>query len=488
MEKNVILQYDYITNQKKGFVSIRSFLLAFVIFLISFFISIVLFLDDSAPSYYDSLFLLPLIFGIINLICCSIYDSFSNVGIVSIVTLECFRMVITPFMMYMGNYYSVMKINISNNMSTAIILMIYECIAVFLMLLYENSKRKRCHAGELVNTFNKIKTSNKIKYLVFIMVSFLVGVAVFIPEAISAFKTILDVGSSSFTTWSDMGTTRFETGTLIRIIATLFTMIFSWVRYLLPIAFIIWCKNHFSARAALILSMIPIVLQVFFITATIMESILCAFVLLIVLIKIYPQYKKLLLNASIFGIAIVIGGYFLIRYRTKNAENIWRFFSENAIAYTSGIDNVAAVLNVGEKGKWSTFFFNIYGAIPFNSTLFGLSGDKLAAVFNVANGRTDGHIPPTIGAGWYYYGFLFAPIESIILTKLSLKFGAKAQTEKNIWKYAVWVLTAIMLAMGFNAYNMAIVLNYLTTLIIPLYIISLFSDNEGIRKKKRQGA
>ena len=470
MNGSLLMKKVQISNRRIGKVSIRGFMFAVIVFLFCLLVALILLQDNDAPAHYKMLFLLPLVFGVMNVILCQLYDSFTNIGTICIWAFECFRMVITPLIMRLGGYYSVMKNNIQANMPTAIALMLYECVVVYLTIWNESARKTR-------SSHTSKNRSNGIRYILFAMVAFLIVVAIFNPHSISTFKTIKDIALDTFTTWTGMGTTRFNTGTLTRVTATLFTMVFSWCRYLVSIAFIIWCKKRFSSFVAVCLSMIPIVAQMFFITATIMDSIVCAFVLLIVLAKIYPKYRSNIVKCAVGALVILIGVYFGFRFVTKQASNAWGFLSENAIAYASGIDNVAAMLNVDNESKWSSFFFNIYGAIPFNSTLFGLSGEKLAAIFNAANGRVDGHIPPTIGAGYYYYGFLLAPIESFLFSKLSIKFGEKAQKEKNVWKYTVLILISILCAMEFNAYNLAIVLNYITTLAIPLYFITNYSND-----------
>lgn len=456
----------------RGTIKVRrnSFLKAVVISIICIAVSVFLIIDNNAPEYYQYLFLLPLSFGILNLIFVTLYDGFNNVGVAAIWGLEAFRMVVTPFIMRLGEYNSVMKVNIDKNVPTAIALMIYETTVVFIVVSLNKNKT--------VQQQTMSRKINKINSIIFLLLAFLLIVAVFYPNSITSFKTIFDSKSDTFTTWTGLGANRFETGTFSRIIVTLFTLIFSWTRYLLPIAVIIWAKKHIGNNIwAIIISMIPIVLQMLFITATIMDGILCAFVLMFVLVKYYPHYGKELKIAAYVSFFAIIGFYFTSRYYVKGDTNSWRFISENAIAYLSGIDNVAAMLNVSKSERASTYFFNLYGAIPFNSTIFGLSGDKLAAVFNAANGRNDGHIAPTIGAGWYYYGFLLAPIESVLFAKISTKLGAKAENESNIWRYMIYILASIMTAMAFNAYTTAIVLNYATTLIIPIMILTQYTDD-----------
>ena len=52
-------------------------------------------------------------------------------------------------------------------------------------------------------------------------------------------------------------------------------------------------------------------------------------------------------------------------------------------AYLPGFDNMAALLSMENVSKLKTLFFDIYYAIPFKNTLFGLKGENLNDLFNI---------------------------------------------------------------------------------------------------------
>lgn len=463
-------------SESKRVVSANEFVASIIVFFICTIAAIYIAMDSSQPKDYRLLWLLPATYGILNVIFCHIYRYKTNAGIVSIQLLEFFRLVLIPIFLVMGDYYTAMSHTRTGNVETAIFLMIYEVVAVYIVLsinIKEDISQR---------TTNKPKVStNALKYIIAFMILFLVIVKVLFPGSVTSFKTIFDMRSDDFTTWTGLQSySRYELGTLARAVGTLFTMVFTWTRYLLPIGIMVWAKKRIRRPfAAILLSLVPILLQMLFITNTIMDGILCAFVLLLVLVKMYPSKRKTLISLAGISFVGVIGFYFFSRYivRFGIGSNAWGYISENATAYVGGVDNVAAMMNVGSENKWSSFFYNVYGAIPFNSSLFGLRGDKLSVFFNAANGRRDGQIPPTIGVGWYYYTAVLAPIESVIFTHFAVKYGSKASVEKNIWKYAAYTLTAIMMAMGFTTYNAAIVLNYVTTLLIPLLVLCRYTND-----------
>lgn len=455
----------------------KHLVISFFVFFACVLISIILANDNSRPEGYELLFLLPLSFGILNIIFSCLYQYTANLAVIMILGAQAFRMVLIPLLMYFGDYYSAFYNTISYNISSAVGLMIYEMIIVFLVMIIA-CRKTNDYCNRIPRTRHKI---DSLSLLLSLMVLFLLISYILFPNSTTCFKTIFDIKKDDFTTWAGLTASKYQIGSLDRIIATLFSMIFTWVRYLLPTAIIIWCKKHITQKVlGIILSSLTIFAQMFFITATIMESIICAFILFMALGKAYEKYRKQLFGIAIFCFLAIVIGYFVSRFivRLGSGGNVWSFISENSNAYVGGVANVAAMINVPKENKWSTFFFNIYGAIPFNSTLFGLSGEKLAVVFNAANGRNDGQIPPTIGACWYYFSAILAPLESAIYTRIAVKFGRKSKEENNIWRYVVYTLITIMMVMGFTAYNSAIVLNYVTTLLIPLLILVSFTNDK----------
>ena len=96
---------------------------------------VLLLTDSNQPSYYNLLCTLPLSFIVFSL---AFYKIFSfipnNIGVSLVVFLFFIRNVISPLMMYVGNYTSTISKDIAQNTNDAILLVIYENLVVFFVL------------------------------------------------------------------------------------------------------------------------------------------------------------------------------------------------------------------------------------------------------------------------------------------------------------------------------------------------------------------
>ena len=122
-----------------------NWIMILVISTISLICFILLITDSNQPNYYNMLCALPLSFMVISLAFYKIYFFIpQNVGL-SLVVFLCFiRNVISPLMMYFGNYYSTISKGISSTTNDAILLVIYENLIVFFVLyLCVNNNQNR---------------------------------------------------------------------------------------------------------------------------------------------------------------------------------------------------------------------------------------------------------------------------------------------------------------------------------------------------------
>lgn len=450
------------------------------IFVLSMTSIIAIMMDSSRPDYYGLLPLLPITFIIVNIIFIDLYKSIpSNIGLTIIVLLYFFRMVFLPLFMVLGDYESLLKFNLAANTDKAIYLMIYELIVIYFVSYITFNKNK--------DTVSKKKYKGKkpIKLklfgeILFILSVFCILVWILIPESHSIYKTILQAGDPDFT-WGFYDHRAENVNSLERITLTLFTLIMDIIIIFVPAYILIAIKRKFSTNLGIILSMPLVLSPMLLVSATIAHSILYVFLLLLFIGKLYPKFKNKLYFISVLSASIFVIFYFFLRFNTGESrygqENIFQYLSSILTAYFTGLDNVAATFNVSEPFKLDSLFYNLYGAIPFNNTFFGLEGTNLQSLFNLAN-SSYGQIPSTIGSGYYYFGFIFAPLISVVLVFISVKYGNLAINQYNLWKYVTYSFFSILMAMGLVMYNETIVLRWFTNLILPLLILSNFSSDE----------
>lgn len=461
-------------------VNAKQIIILISIFLLSMISFLGILWDADRPDYYGLLPILPIAFIIVNLIFVDLYKSIpSNIGLTVVVLLYFFRMVFLPLFMVLGDYQSLLKVNLATNTDLAVYLMIYELVAVYFVSYITFNKEKHFHISRSNGKRKplKLKLFGEILGVFFI---FCVLVWILIPESNQIYKTIFQAGDSDFTSGFYNHRTA-DVGFVKRIILTLFTLVMDIIILFVPAYVLIWIRRKFSTNIGIILSVPFILSPLLLVSATIAHSILYVFLLLLFLGKLYPRFKNKLYMISLTCASSFVILYFFIRFNTGESrygnESIFQYFSSILTAYFTGLDNVAATLNVSEPYKIESLFFNLYGAIPFNNTFFGLEGANLQTVFNFVN-SSYGQIPSTIGSGYYYFGFIFAPLFSVILVFLSVKYGKKAMNQLNLWKYITYTLFSIIMAMGLVMYNETIVLRWFTNLILPLLILSNFSNDK----------
>lgn len=304
----------------------------------------------------------------------------------------------------------------------------------------------------------------------------------FMPQYAESFKTILNLSDAEFTIAGD--SIVYQIGTIGRIIKTLFSMSFQIIRILLP-AYVIRavCKKNASPKLAFAVLIVFCLLQFFFLTSTFAEAIVACLAIILYYLHLFPSKKKkiiMLIGISTIGIMIV---YFAVRYFSKNSSIYDKssgpilYMAQIISAYFTGPDNVAAIFNVDKSFGKEAFKAGIIGAIPFNSTLFGDRGNKLQYYYNIYN-RAYGQIPPTIGAGYYYFGFILAPIISILFVKLSLVYYDKAQKINKSIKYISEIFCSITFALGTVMYSPSITLAWFFSWGIPMLILTSFTGEK----------
>ncbi|MEI3396114.1 MAG: O-antigen polymerase [Clostridia bacterium] len=303
------------------------------------------------------------------------------------------------------------------------------------------------------------------------------------PQYSVKFKNIFDLSDANFTIAESNIT--YQIGSVGRIIKTLFSMCFQIFRILFP-AYIIrkLYEKKSNSKWIMVILLIACLTQFLFLTSTFAEAIVACLAIILYYIHLFPEKKKKMFKLVIICTLGIMILYFSVRYFVKIDTSLYSksngpilYMTQIISAYFTGVDNVAAIFNVDKTFKLEAFKAGLLGAIPFNSTLFGNRGNKLQYFYNNYNGAY-GQIPPTIGAGYYYFGTFLAPIISMLFLKLSLVYYDKAQkTDKSI-KYIAEIFCSIIFVLGTVMYSPSITLAWFFGWGVPMLILTSFTGEK----------
>jgi hypothetical protein len=453
----------------------------YIVVLSSLFAAIILYCDFDRPDYYFLLPLLPFTFAIINIAVVKTYENiYKNIGVVLVMGLYYCRIVIVPVIMSIGNYSSLQKYNVFQNMPSAIFLMIYELIISYIVL-YLTAGRSGCIENEstAANINGRISTK-AFKTIIVCILLFDIAVFIFIPESrrlyTDIFKAMQQTDYEIF--YIDDVISR---GSLKRACVTLYLMIMEFVRIFVPAYFIISIRKKSGEKLIGIIQSIPFILvQFLLVSNTQANSILCSLVLMLLIAKLYPSWSAKIYRFSLMSGILFVVCYFAFKHKMPSSlyggMTMGERASQLANAYFSGPDNIAAVFNVTTKDKWAPFFYTLISSIPFNGTIFGIKGSNFSSLYNYYNGSLF-QIAPCIGESYFYFGAVLSPIVPGFFVNLAIRCGRRIQMKINLWKYVTYVYFILLLAISPVMYNGAIFLKTFMETILPMMILSNLSDD-----------
>lgn len=443
-----------------------------------------LFLYDHSADNYSYITFLPTVFTICNIIFVVIYKKLlKNVGLTLLHCLMYIRFVVTPFLMTQAGYISVYNRISESNINRAIILMSYECVAIYIVLAFSvmHSCRKDAthNFSYNENILNVSRPDFLFRSILAVMVVYCVVVWISVPTCRDMYKTVFEFSDVDFTS-ADYDASNESVGSLARSLQTLFKVFFDIIRLVVPMNVLIALKRKgCNPICSIVIGLLFALVQLFFITQTTARAIICTFLIIYFISKLYPKYSKIIIQTSVLLSTLVIICYFAIRFTigSRYGDELSEYLSKVFSAYFGGLDNVAAGGNLPEGHEASTFFASLYSAIPFNSTLFGLKVEKLQSIFNTVNGSY-GQIPPMVVESSYYFGEILAPVISCICAFFAYHFGERFSKTDSSWHLVSNLFLAIICAISIVMYNEEILLVWLLEWLVPMKILSRLADRE----------
>lgn len=444
-------------------------------------VSLIITFDINKPEYYTLLPLLPLCFGVCCILFCSIFNYFTrNLGVTILIGLLFVRNVLTPFIMFLGNYADVIYINVDTNTTPAILLICWENMVVFCGIYLRLTKNKKNIIQEENRSAPSTKCIKRYGILIGIAIFILIVCDLIAPQLMDSYRTIFDITDEYFLLFEDSDIVKLYGTTFVKKLAIVLGRYLARALILIvPAWIIIFLLHKNKSKNNILLRLMcfcACFVPFFFISGDIARSL----IYVICLFMLYNHCNKTDITSGktiiplIFGVIVVISWWLF----NKSIDDIWGMFSSTLNAYFSGVNIVSGGFNLPfEIGYSVRYFINDFtSTIPFGGTIFKISYETVSSFFNSVNGTT-GQIPPTISMGNYYFGPILAPVYSVIFAILAIDSGEKLLYAKSMhpMKYIRLLYTIFCFSMGIIMYNIEITMTSVFSLILPLFLMEKIS-------------
>lgn len=435
-------------------------------------ISTVSCLLNPGPIAYSYLFALPFGFTLISFLFWKNLKGMICNYIKGIIIGVCFiKDVVTPMLLslnrYETNFYKVTESSI--NFAVALLLYEYLCITFFLFIS-ENQKKKNKFCS------NSIVFVHGGMVLISVVTAFCAIAYVVIPEMRMTFLPIFKMSDIV----SLDGGVSLSIG-IRRVFYTLAGMFFP-IALLYVVALLIYTirRRRGEGIGSLFIACFSTIIMLMFVSQETGYTLICVLILFFLIYQIYPSKRSFLRSMGVIVFLIAIAAIYKAKVEASSGANIGMMFQ----AYFPGVANTAGIYNyVGPEPKFNQWFYELYNGIPFKTTLFGVFFDRLVIDYCIYN-ETIYQIIPLTAQAYYFYGFLLAPIDAIILCKIALLFYEKAQKSPNVFKFCTFLLIAVFAAVTIGMYNMTTFFSRVLNAFLPMIIIIKLTDDQKCSFKR----
>lgn len=437
------------------FLSITSLIIAFIL------------ANNVQNQLFANLYILPLcMFGLFFImrrtivLCLNILPGFLMISLFFL------RNTITPIFVYWGNYVNLFPMIQPVDVNYAILLMCYE----FLFFIV-------CAKIMLPKYLNLCNQQISVVHIDKCMIFFLT-ILILILFLLYFKYPFIRLNYISIFSLSDVNavtSSLLEKGSLERKMFFLFSSILNIVRLLFPLCLMVMLKKLMKKNILFLISLLLLVLQLFFIGEELMWILMLEVVLIIAFMKILPEMKKSYLY--IIGTAFICLLFILIMAKASSAEemsssinSLITTFSIILQSYLPGIANIAGGVFLDRiSNDYSYFWADLTYMVPFKSLFFTNRGDILNVLYTYVNNARF-QILPFLSQNYYYLYLLF-PILNCLVFYISLFYYKKMKLSVGIISYSVYLLICIYFSVAPIFYNISILGLFFTSCFIPLILI-----------------
>lgn len=417
--------------------------------------SAILLIDKNVPHYYNLLWFQP-IFFLISYLPFALYCK-RGLALYSLIIILVYyiRMVATPILMLVGNFYSIIDSSLfQNSLDISIILTCYENVFVFFFLAYISQNDFSEKKSFFIKREKIVKPTRKLKFGILFLILCVICILLKDPSIIlHAFLNILDTENTYFAL-SDPTKGVGSLNMYVQILGALFKMI----QIILP-PFLLY--YILKIRSYYIKVFVSIVLTLFIClisTEDRIDALLAALAFVLTMQTVFGSKfrKQSVAFLSIITIVCFLG--LLIKGESRGGYSGFEGASSTIAAYFSGLPTVATGLEFYENTN-SLYIFqivpDILSKIPFLpyfiNYFFDIDFQNTNQLFNdyITNSLGYGlaQILPTTAVGVNYFGVLLAPTYPCIFVMLARyywkkSFGQRDMIIRNIY---IWITISIAL-------------------------------------------
>ena len=430
---------------------------------------------SNTKGIYQYIWLLPIVFAIINFIFIDIYKRVTIVSCI-VIGMEFIRYVLTPVILMIDDYPIGLYTYIydKNNMITSTFIMVYEILIIYYCLYYCRKFSDIVKTDdELIESIVCTKNFSSLRISSYCILIFTLIIYMIFPSLKNIYSFLLSGNLDSLTDSTSIAIMTLPSG-----IGWLGSVLGDISRYILLgyILFYFFKKDCYLQRTKnVIIPVILIIMNMMFVSSSMIISLLSSIVLLLQIYILFPRFRKFfILVGVLFGIVVI---FVVIMSYLQNALT-YHSLSQMIQDYTNGFYNIYQAqcayksYHLDLLNKYIMLFLGdgIANISPINILFNTLNSSDIFNYYLYGMKFNGGAVLPYVSHWTYYFtafvGPLFSALPIIYAKKMEYRWR---NGEGNL---LISGMLALIFALTPFMYNIPTLIHIITMTILPLWVAS----------------
>ena len=410
------------------------------------------------------LFFIPLYYVFLFVFFTDFFQKINTPGLLIVNALYFLRFYLVPLFMIMSKPYSFFESN-----TIGIYLLLFEELAISACIPFVNKIMKNSKSI----TKSKVFINNKKCLYVFILLFASVLIISLIKrDAFSTYHSVFNLSDSLLTSYGSISS---SLSTVEGLIVFSFISLFP---FFIAIVFHLLYKKKKRNVYFYIAMLASLFFSIFVIEGTdrgtvVLKGIVCMFVL----IKLFPEKRKIVFFSAFIMIALFTSYFIIIRMAVDSSNSIKRTASSIADylqSYVAGISNMTGAYNTyieyGSKFSLELIYNDVFSNVPILSHYATTNCSNYYFNYVVGRGFAQDQVMPMIGNGMMAFGIAFSPI--LTMCNLLLVTRMDSYYVKCNDAFAAFTIAFAVSCIAFVHYQ-SVQLNmlYWSCRIMPIFLI-----------------